>query len=192
VISLANVENAVRAWVLSSIGSSIPAANVWFADQPVSTPESAARIVIRIGQLSHVGGPDGTHVAYDSAAASGQEITLTAYGPRELMVSLQAFSPKMVGDDVTAWSLLVACEAGLGLSSIRAALNAAGLGVLREGSVSRIPGIRGSLYEDRTLLEVAFCVGQSMSVKTGYIAEVEGTGSVHSGSDDVAVPLDIE
>lgn len=164
------VENAVRAWVLAATGLGESA--VYFADQSVPASELAPRIVVRVGDVLQVG-TDALSHDYSAARPAGAEIEYTARGPRELVVSLQAFAPTTTGSGNTARSLLAACQAALGLPSVRDTLNAAGLGVLQEGNVQRIPGTSSNAPEDRAVLDTRFCLGQTTTERTGYIATVE-------------------
>lgn len=169
-IAWSSIEDAVRAWVLSASG--LAAEAVYFADQAVPASELGARIVVRLGDVLQVG-TDALEHTYSDARPVGAEIEYTARGPRELVVSLQAFAPATVGSGTTARSLLAACQAALGLPSVRDALNLAGLGVLQEGAIQRIPGTSSNAPEDRAVLDTRFCLGQTTTERTGYIATVE-------------------
>lgn len=164
------IENAVRAWVLPASG--LASNRVYFADQDVPATEAAPRVTIRIGGPVHLG-IDAIEQSFDPGQPAGQEILQTARGFRTITVDLQSFAPTMVGAGDTALAVMAKIQAALSLPSVRYALNAAGLGVLQEGSIQRIPQVRQTINEDRATLSVRFCVTQSISERLGYIESVE-------------------
>lgn len=182
------IENAVRAWVLPASG--LASNRVYFADQDVPATEAAPRVTIRIGGPVHLG-IDAIEQSFDPGQPAGQEILQTARGFRTVTVDLQSFAPTMVGAGDTALAVMAKIQAALSLPSVRYALNAAGLGVLQEGSIQRIPQVRQTINEDRATLSVRFCVTQSISERLGYIESVEvryGQGPIllMDGARDVA------
>lgn len=164
------VENAVRTWVLAASG--LASNRVYFADQDVPAGEAAPRVTIRIGGPVHLG-LDAIEQSFDPGQPAGQEILQTARGFRTITVDLQSFAPTMVGAGDTALAVMAKIQAALSLPSVRYTLNAAGLGVLQEGNIQRIPQVRQAINEDRATLSVRFCVTQSISERLGYIDSVE-------------------
>lgn len=187
-ISWATLEDAVRTWVVAATG--LAADRVYFSSQDLPISELAPRVSILLGDLVNIGQDSRDH-DYDPSRPAGQEIEITAKGMRELVVDLQAFAPLTVGGGTTARSLLSTAQAVLSLPSIRDALNAAGLGVLEQGNVQRIPQPKNATTEDRATLSVRFAVSQSVSERTGYIETVVasyGRGPVlqMDGARDIA------
>lgn len=187
-IAWATLEDAVRAWVVAATG--LAADRVYFADQDLPISEVAPRVSIRLGDLVPVG-QDSVDHDYDPSRPAGEEIEITAKGMRTLAVDLQAFAPTTVGPGTTARSLLAAAQAHLSLPSVRTTLNSAGLGLLQQGTVQRVPQPRQAMQEDRSTLSVLFAVSQSVSERLGYIETViptYGGGPVLQmvGAEDVA------
>ena len=152
--------------------------------------EASPRVSIRLGDLVHIG-QDAVDHNFDPSRPAGEEIEVVAKGMRTLAVDLQSFAPTTVGAGTTARSVLAAAQAALSLPSVRNALNAAGLGLLEQGTVQRIPSNALSQVEDRATLPVRFAVSQSVSERTGYIETViptYGGGPVFlmEGAEDVA------
>lgn len=169
-MTFADLENAVRAWVVSSSG--LDPSLVYFADQPYPVSEVRPRITIRLGALAPIGHDWATHT-YDPSRPAGQEIEYSATGSRELTISLQAFAPTTVGDGDTARELLERVFGRLSLPSVRDPLNAAGVGVLRTSTVQRLPTVVGTMNEDRAVGELVASVSSKYSERTGYIERAE-------------------
>lgn len=169
------IEDAVRAWVLA--GSGLAGDYVYFADQDLPTSELAPRVSIRIGDGNRVGQAALQH-DYDVGRPLGQELEFKAQQMLEVVVDLQAFAPTTTGAGTTARSLMHAVLAALALPSVREALNAAGLGVLEEGSVQRVPQVRSAENEDRAVASVRLLVKQQATERIGYIETVETSGTV--------------
>ena len=187
-ITWETLEDAVRTWVVAATG--LAADRVYFADQDLPTSEASPRVSIRLGDLVQIGQDSFDH-DYDPGRPAGQEIEIKAKGMRTLAVDLQSFAPTTVGAGTTARSVLAAAQAALSLPSVRTTLNAAGLGLLEQGTVQRIPSNALSQVEDRATLSVRFCVAQSITERTGYIETVVaiyGGGPVLQmvGAEDVA------
>ena len=168
-ITWETLEDAVRTWVLAATG--LATDRVYFADQDLPTSEAVPRVSIRLGDLVQIGQDSFDH-DYDPGRPAGQEIEIKAKGMRTLAVDLQAFAPTTVGAGTTARSVLAAAQAALSLPSVRTTLNAAGLGLLEQGTVQRIPSNALSQVEDRATLSVRFCVAQSVTERLGYIETV--------------------
>lgn len=172
------LENAVRAWVLSASG--LADADVYFEDEDgtaKSKPKAAAPyITISLGDLVELA-PLQVTDSYDNAAAAGQEMVETVTAIYELPVELQAFTPRTTGGS-TARSILSRVQLGLGLSTVRDALNAAGLGLRRRGAIRWVPSVRQAKFEGRAVLELSFQVGGTVEARTGYIATANVTKNV--------------
>lgn len=168
-IAWETLEDAVRTWVVAATG--LAADRVYFADQDLPVSEVAPRVSIRLGDLIPVG-QDGFDHDYDPSRPAGEEIEIKAKGMRTLAVDLQAFAPTTVGPGTTARSVLAAAQAHLSLPSVRTTLNSAGLGLLQQGTVQRVPQPRQAMQEDRATLSVLFAVSQSVTERLGYIETV--------------------
>lgn len=168
-IAWATLEDAVRTWVVAATG--LAANRVYFADQDLPTSEAFPRVSIRLGDLVQIGQDSFDH-DYDPGRPAGQEIEIKAKGMRTLAVDLQAFAPTTIGPGTTARSVLAEAQAALSLPSVRTTLNAAGLGLLEQGTVQRIPSNALAQVEDRATLSVRFAVAQSVTERTGYIETV--------------------
>lgn len=164
------VEDALRTWTLKN--SALPADRVFFADQDLPIAELSPRLVIRLGELEHVGQDTVDHT-YDALRPAGEEIEITAKGMRILTVELQAFAPETVGSGLTARAILATAQAVLSLPSVRTALNDAGLGLLQQGVIQRIPMPRQATQEDRAIFTARFAVAQSVAERLTYIEKVE-------------------
>ena len=169
------IEDAVRAWVVATAG--IDADSIYFADQDLPFSEVAPRISIRIGDGNRVGQAALQH-DFDAGRPLGEEVEFKAQQMLEVVVDLQAFAPTTTGSGMTARRFLASVLAGLALPSVRDALNAAGLGVLEEGSIQRVPQVRSAAHEDRAVASVRMLVKQEATERTGYIEEVETSGTI--------------
>ncbi len=178
------IENALFAWVKTSTGFDDD--SIIFDSQDGVSPQPAPYVTIRIGDLTSLG-VDASYWDYDSGADPGQEIVNTTFGTRDLMVSVATFTPATVGYS-TARTIAAKLQADLALGSVRDPLNAAGLGLLNAGVVHWVPKLNNTDFEGRAVLEVRFCVLQSATDRTGYIATVNDSGKV----DNVVVAGEIE
>lgn len=169
------IENAVRAWVLA--GSGLSADRVYFADQDLPVTEVAPRVSIRLGPTQQVGQQVLSH-DYSASRPAGQELEFTSSTHHELTVDVQTFALSTVGAGPTARTLASSIQAAIGLPSIREALIAAGIGVLDEGQVQRIPQVLDAETEDRATLSVRLLVTQGISERTTFIETVEVTQTV--------------
>lgn len=174
-IDWSTIEDAVRAWVVA--GSGLDEQMIFFADQDLPISELAPRVSIRVGDGARVGQSALTH-EFDAGQPLGQEVMFTTKQMLEVTVDLQSFAPTTTGAGSTARSIMHAVLASLSLPSVREALNAAGLGVLEEGSVQRVPQPRSAVYEDRATAAVRLLVQQEATESIGYIADVEVSGTV--------------
>lgn len=179
------LQEAIRTiWLLPASG--LPADRVYFARQEMETAAPSPRLVVDLGDIDSFGQLDEVKYEVVAGAPAGQEIKMTARGPRELTVTMEAFSPsadaKQAEND--ARQLLSRVMTWLGLPTVRPALNAAGLGILRRGLVRWIPGIPRAAWEGRASVETIFCVVETAEARVGYIQTVQGTRTI----DQVSTP----
>ncbi len=167
-----SVEAAVWAWVVA--GSGLSESTVIRADQDGPRPEPNFAS-IRLGRsMSPAGVVDQVSQEYDSGADPGEEITLTASGPREFEVEVEVFTASAVGSD-SAFARASRVQTALGLPGVRDALHAAGLTPFDNGKVRVIPDVLDTKWEGRALLVARFYVEESASETTGYIDATEIT-----------------
>lgn len=171
------IENAIVAWLKTA--TALAAGRVILADQRLASPTAFPYLSVRLGGLSPVGMDTDTH-AYDSGAAPGQEITLTATGLRSFTAGIQAHAAQGSGFDAAA--LLSKAQTALALSSTRSAFHAVGISAYDRGTVQNLSGL-GADFEGRAALEVAFYVNEEASEKTTWIERVEGTTDLPGGAN---------
>ena len=166
-----DIEDALHTWARDSSG--LPDAQVVWADQNVNQP-SGAHLVIRFGAFTQLGSIDAVRVLTDLDRDAGEEIEHRTQGVRELVVSVQAFSPATVGD-ATARSLLSRLQSSLALPGVREGLYAAGLACLEQGTVLNLAEVANADFQGRASLDVRFGLTDEASEFTGYIASTEVT-----------------
>ncbi|MFZ5440464.1 MAG: phage neck terminator protein [Myxococcota bacterium] len=171
-MNVVDLENAIRAWVLSSSGLSAGA--VVFAHQDGRVPEEGA--YISLGDIVQVG-LDELRWSFDPGQPAGQEVGFTTNGPRTFTVTCSFFGGPTTGSP-TSRSRALDCQSALRLPTVRSALNAAGLGVLQEGTVRWVPAMDGTGWQGGAVLEVLFCARQTASERTGYISQYEGSATL--------------
>jgi hypothetical protein len=190
-MDLKAIQEAIRTlWVLPASG--LGAGAVYFADQDVPSPAPGPCISIGLSGPSREGVDEVTQV-YDAGAALGQEIALTVSGQRTIEVMLQAFCPSAVAQAGAndARELLSKVDAALMLPTIRPLLNAAGIGVLKQGNVQWVPAIHRAGFEGRATLETVITVTETATASVGYIQTVKGTRTIKDKSTDVGVPYTV-
>lgn len=168
-MTIEELENAVRAWVLA--GSNLPDGKVIFSDQNGVSPIPGPAAIIRFGDLSPIG-VDATSHDYDVSRPAGQEIEFTVEGVREVVVEVSFFAADTVGN-ASARATASACATAVHLPSIRDALNAAGVGVMQVSAVRWVPSVDGGKQLGQAVLEARLVLRQTASERTGYISEVE-------------------
>lgn len=180
-------EDAIRAWLVSAeLGGGmerpIDADHIYFAHQNDLADPPADCFVVSVGDLLLVG-VDAADWRFDPSGHENEEILFSARGMRRLSVTIQCFTPEtseVSASPVTARAHLALVQGALSLPPIRDALNAAGLGLADAGTVRWLPNKRPARWEGFAVLEVAFHVSATFQARTGYIATVEGEGTVSS------------
>jgi hypothetical protein len=173
------LQDSIRSlWVLPASG--LPDNAVYFATQNGPSLAPGPCITIALGGPVRIGMLDPVTKTVDLGAPNGKEIVFTSKGLRELVVTLQAFSPQANALDMEndARELLSRIDASLALPTIRPSLNKIGLGVLRQGNVVWQPGIIRAGWEGRAVLETVFCVSETATGAVGYIETANITGTV--------------
>lgn len=165
------LQSALRAWVVNA--SKLDDKAVVWSEQPaVRLP--LPFIVMRLGNLANVGGPDEVQYTTDLDAPAGTEMTETVLGRRELTVSIQCFGN---GAETTR-QVLSRVLTSLSLTGVSDALHAAGISVFDAGPVQNVSALRETAFEPRALLEVRCYVCDSVSESNTYIATVEVTNQL--------------
>lgn len=179
------VENALRAWVKA--GSGLDNEHVIWAEQGGPRPDGAF-VTVRIGDLVPVGAFDEVTHGYDATQPLGEEIEHVVRGERSCMVSVQAFTPEVMGS-ASARAVASRVLTALQRPSVRDALEAAGLSVYDPGTVKYVPAIVGTEFEARAVLEVGFYLVETASERGGYIAKVQVTNEEPTPDQTFTVEL---
>lgn len=189
-MNMKTLQDALRTiWVLPASGLS--GTEVYIARQEVPPP-APPYITIELSGPQMIGGLDEVKQEFDALAALGQEIILTAQGPREVIVTLEAFSASAAAVDAEADArgLLSKVQASLRLPTIRPVLNAAGIAVLKPGDVRWVPGIQKAAWEGRAILETTLCVVETAVARVGYITKVNGTQKIDAVSSPYSLVIE--
>jgi hypothetical protein len=189
-VNFKELQDAIRSiWVLPASG--LPSAKVYIARQDVPPP-APPYITIELGDSKMLGSVDEVKKEFDANAPAGQEFTLTAQGPRELLVTLEAFSASAAAIDAEADArgLLSKVRAALGLPTIRPALNALSIAVMKPGEIRWVPGIQKAAWEGRAIMETTLNVVETAQAKTGYIQNVNGTRTIDAVSSPYSIVIE--
>lgn len=164
-------EAAIRDAVVSA--SALDDSRVIWANQGGPRP-SGQFITLLIGGPATIG-LDDEEISYDADADAGEEIEVSVGGLREYILSIQAFGGAHAGDS-SARALAAKVQSGLGLSSTRAALKAAGLSVFDKEPIRPLPAIVNAGFEARAQFDARLYFTESVDERTTYIETVEATG----------------
>jgi len=118
---------------------------------------------------------------YDDAQMSyanedaGHEVGLEVIGMREITVSCQIYVERPDNLDPTkhAVHLMTVAQSALGLPTVLATLDTAGVSVIEEGDVNDISEIGGASYGSRANMDVRFGLASVVEERVGYIETVE-------------------
>lgn len=158
------VEAGLVAWVRAATGLSDNGSVRW-AEQNVAQnarPEIVLR-TMRVRQLGH----DWATVTTDE-----ETFTETARGMREVTVSITCFGGTATGA-TSARAYLEKCRAYARLTTVRTALETAGIGLCPIDAVTTMDGVLGSsLFEPRAMMEVRFFTTSEVSETGNYIETV--------------------
>lgn len=185
-IAWANVEDALRSWVMATSG--LGAGQVIFHSQKGPRP-SGQFIAIELGDLVPVG-RDAITRDYDAGRDPGEEIANRATGLRELGVTIHAIGGGTVGDG-TVRQLTSQVVTGVRAPTSRDALRAVGLAPYHQGAVRWVPAVLDTVFEGRAVAEVRFYTSEEYVEYGTYIETVEGTGTVTSPTEIYTVPLEV-
>ncbi len=183
-MSLADVEDAIRAWVKTTSG--LADRNVYFADQKVERP-TGAYATIRLDGLESMGAVDPVMSYYDAGRPAGMELELRVEGQRALHVTVAVYgapTTDTAGDTYpidlagslgqsSAVEIASRIRTAIQLPTIRGALTAAGLSPIDIGTVQNLGTLLGTIFDGRAQFEVEFYLVETASEYTGYVETVE-------------------
>lgn len=170
----AALENALRAWVVSSTG--LGASSVIWAEQTGARPTSTTFATLRLGGLQQVGSVDTVEHNYSAARTAGSEVELEVQSLRECAVSVQFFSSSTTGNS-SARALAQLAQSSLYLPSVRDALGLVGLSVFDPGQVQNVSTLLDARFENRAVFEVRCYVMLTASEFTTWIEHCTPTGA---------------
>lgn len=181
-MTLSTIENAVAAWVVTATGLSL-GSQVFFANQGVEQPQSGPFVTIEVGgDVVPLGSVDEVQSSTNLSNPPGTEVTLAAVGRREVGVTLQAFGYQTVsggqGGGITAVQALTTAQTLLSRPDVRGALLTAGIAPYDNGQVQRADAVVETGFEGRAILHVRFYATDEQTMSTGYIDEVQATGTL--------------
>jgi hypothetical protein len=167
-LSYAALENAIVSAVKTASGYA--SGQVFLSDQSKSIP-SGDYIRIRFGDIpeSRTAVPSQS-TAY-SPTPAGAEITHTYRLAKEFTVTLEVITASVTGDS-SALAIAAKVQNNLNLSTVRATLKSAGLGLLSTGGVKYVPAIKGTRFEARALVEPRFYLIDTTTETTTYIETI--------------------
>lgn len=165
VVSWTDIEDALRAWVLSASG--LEDDHVIWSQQGGPRP-SAPFIALQTFTMKNIG-----QDWVDIEDAAEGEVEMKARGVREVTLVAQCFSEDATGAAAAAMLLNQVVSAAR-LPSNVAALNAAGVGLARFEPVQTISGVIGSTdWEPRATVSVRFFITSELSEPGTYIRSVQ-------------------
>lgn len=166
------VENLIREWVKR--GSGLDNAHVIWKHQDTNSP-GGSYVAIELGDQVALGSTDAVLETTDLSRPNGEEVELAVLGQREMVVSVEVFTPGKTRKESAARAIANRIQTSLSLSSVRDLLAQRGLSAFDRGTVRYVPGIRGADFEGRAVLEVRLYVPHRLVERVGYIGSVELT-----------------
>lgn len=147
-LSWTTLENAIVAAVRAASG--LASGAVFWAEQNGDIP-AGTYVSMRMGGIE----ADPTMTPEETRTTVGAVTSSTIRTPKRFTVSMQVFTSAARGDS-SARAIASKIQSSLALPSIRGDLIAAGLGLLDAGAVQYVPGIKGTKFEGRAVLEPRF------------------------------------
>jgi len=172
-------DSALMTQIVAATAALLPdgQAQVVFANQNARAPNEDYVTVKPDGPFS-VGTGKALVESYDNTQPQGQEVGKTYQGPAEMRLSIQAFT---VGFE-NAIPILEAIQMAFQTRPVLDALETAGITVIDHGRIQSVPKVYGSDMEGRAVLEMRLYVQQSITVRTGYIAKINGAAPLANGT----------
>ena len=177
------VEDAIRQWVKAATGYDDD--HVIWAYQSGPRPDEAFAL-IQMGDFLPMGAFDETVDEYDAFGDPGEEIISTVTGVSQFDVTVQVFTPE-VTTGAAGRAKLAKCQTALRLSSIRGALDNAGVTPFNIGAVQWIPPLNNQAFEGRASLIVSFYTIDELTEFNTYIETMVPemfTGPPDSGTSE--------
>lgn len=180
-------QNALLAWVRAATG--LDDQHVYLGEQDGMAALPGARVYVSIWDSVGQGVDGQAQTAVDTVAKT---VDLTSTGQRRVTVQFRCESPDAT-DDTSARALLERVQLWASMSTVRPAINAAGLGLLDIGTVRNMPKVMNAGWESHAILESSFCVIQTATETVPYIETVNGEGTfTNPGSSDVEIDFSLK
>ncbi len=184
-IDYAAVVRAARAWLVSATG--IPDGKVILENQ--SGPElEPPYATMKLGAARRMFPQDYRGQEYDGTQAQGSEVELYATGPRELVITVSIYT-KTANGNASAVSLLANARDALELESAVSGFAAAGAAVVDTSDVRDLSMLLFTDFQGRAHLELTVSVSAFASERVGYIATVDGSGTVSDAATSTTIPI---
>jgi hypothetical protein len=164
------IENALFAWVQTASG--LASSGILWAEQSTDVNRPTGQHVsIKIGTDTPLGSaPEKRHTFVGSPVEQEVEIQVIEF--RELIVSIQAFGG-LTTTGTSARALAAKIQTSLGLPSVRAALDVAGLSCFDRGKIEHVSEVLDADYEARALFDARFYLADDVTERVTYVQHVE-------------------
>lgn len=169
------VENALVAWMKTATGVQVRLANQEATMPEDGIPFCTVLVVSTRGESLLTARTQ----EVDDTRPVGQQMEISHSRPMNLSVRVQAFTPRTSGQ--WAVPLLTKAAMDLELSTVRAGLRAAGLGLWDVGAVQNISGLMSTRWEGRASMELQCHVVATAQERMGYITEAGAAVSISQG-----------
>ena len=168
------VQDALRDWLLLSTGLA-ESAVIW-ADQSGGSP-AGAFATLRLSSILTLSPHDDSRHDFSDARPEGEEIERAVWGPRELVVGVQTYSPRVVGA-TSAFELARKAQTGLQRTDVRQALASAGLALIDAGAPRNVSTLLDTAFQGRMAFDVRFNASDEAVTRLTYIETASGEGTV--------------
>lgn len=184
-IDYAAIVRAARAWLSAATG--LPDGKVIFENQSGMelTPPYAT---MKLSGARRVFPQDYRGQEYDGAQPQGSEIESFATGPRLLTLTVSVYTQQTSGN-ASAVALLSEARDALELESVVSLFDAAGVAISESSEVRDLSALLFTNFQGRAHLELSVSVSALVSERVGFIATVEGSGTVSDESTTTALPI---
>lgn len=183
-MSWASLRDAMVAAVQTASG--LDAQHIIWADQSATQP-TGSYISLSLSSAENPG-QDGVVESTDLTRPTGQEVQIAVVGFREVVLQLEIFTDAVVssGSAADALDLAETIRSALRLPTVRETAAAVGLSFLDLAApVQYVPTVVAVGFRGRATLDLHCNVPATDAAEyAGYIAEVDGTMTVHGGNVD--------
>lgn len=159
---------AVRTWVMA--GTGLPTGSVIIADQDGPRP-AKPYATVKLASIAALGAYDESKHEYDAGADPGEEITITTGGHRELVVSVNVYTPASTGS-AGALAFAMKLRSAASSETTTTAMQAAGASLFDVGQVRDLSAIDRTKFEGRAQLDARLYTTDSTSETTTFIESV--------------------